>query len=65
MHKAYYTCMVFLADRSATPQKLYGQQHYFQILSTFSYDIFSSISQPTPYGGRLKQVILWIDTYIY
>ena len=28
-----------LADKSATPQKLYGQSNYFQILSTFSYNI--------------------------
>ena len=34
--------MVFLANRSAALQRLYGQQHSFQILSTFLYDIYVS-----------------------
>ena len=46
--------MVCLANKSATPQKSYGLQHYFQILSTFSYDILLAIGQLTPYGSRLK-----------
>ena len=37
---AYDTCIVVPADMLATPQKSYGHQHSFQILSTFSYDIF-------------------------
>ena len=48
----YGTYTVVLADMSATPQKLYGQQHYFQILSVFSYNIFVGHGQwPTPYGS--------------
>ena len=43
-----------LADMSAAPQKLYGWQHYFQILSTFLYDILLAIGWLTPYGGGLK-----------
>ena len=35
---------VVLADMLAAPQKSYGQQDYFQILSVFSYDNF--VSQP-------------------
>ena len=46
------------------PAKVYGQQHYFQILSTFSYDFLLAVGWPTLYGSGLKQVILWIDTYI-
>ena len=53
--------MVFLAGKSAAPQKLYGQQCYFHILSTFSYAFLLAIGQPTPYDGRLKGVILQID----
>ena len=34
--------MVLLADMLASPQKLYGQQCSFQILSTFLYDIYVS-----------------------
>ena len=37
-----HICMVCLVDMSATPQKLYGQLRYFQILSTFLYDIWVS-----------------------
>ena len=36
----YDTCIVVLANMSATPQKLYSQQCSFQILSTFLYDIY-------------------------
>ena len=36
----YGTYAVVPADMSATPQKSYGWQPYFQILSIFSYDIF-------------------------
>ena len=57
--------MVCLADKSAAPQKSYSQQHYFQILSTFLYDILLAISWPTPYGSRLKQfhMIIYILTH--
>ena len=36
----YDTYTVVPADMSATPQKSYSRQHYFQILSVFLYDIF-------------------------
>ena len=48
---------------SAAPQKLYGRPCYFQILSTFLYDILLTIGWPTPYDGRLRQLIL--HDYIY
>ena len=54
MSNVNHTCMVCLADMLAAPQKSYGQQCYFQILSTFSYDILSAIGQPMLYGGGLK-----------
>ena len=54
MSNVNHTCMVCPADMLAALQKSYGQQHYFQILSTFSYDILSAGQWPTPYGGRLK-----------
>ena len=59
----HYTCMVCSADKAAALKKLYGQPHFFQILSTFLYDIWSAIGWPTPYGGRLRQVILYV--YIF
>ena len=40
----YHTYAVVPADMSAALQKLYGQQHYFQILSILSYNIF--VGQP-------------------
>ena len=40
----YGTYTVVPANMLATPQKLYGQQLYFQILSIFLYDIF--VGQP-------------------
>ena len=57
--------MVCPANKLATLQKSYGQLHYFQILSTFSYDILSAIGQLTPYGGGLRQVILYEYIYIF
>ena len=48
-HNTYMIVTVDLYDSSgqhvSLPQKLYGQPHYFQILSIFLYDIFAS--QPT------------------
>ena len=41
--------MVLPADMSASAQKSYGQQHCFQILSIFSYDVF--VGQPTGQHG--------------
>ena len=52
-------------DMSATLQKSYGQPHYFQILSTFSYDIWLAIILLTPYGGGLRKVILYEYIYTY
>ena len=46
-------------DMLAAPQKLYGQPHYFQILSTFSYNFLLAISQLTPYGGGLRQLTFY------
>ena len=42
------------ADMSAAPQKSYGQQHSFQILSIFSYDICVG-HQPADLGCQLME----------
>ena len=45
-----------LADMSAAPQKSCGQQHSFQILSIFSYDLCVG-HQPADLGCQLMEYI--------
>ena len=51
--------MGVLADISAASERSYGQQHSFQILSTFSYDNFAS--QPT---GRHSTMAQYVSFYL-